>query len=115
MKVRAAWQNVGLTWVSGPGPRTGFGDSVALEIAAHLDGLDDSDVRVELLLDRPGPDAGPAQVFRFQHRGRNGKGEDRYTLSLTPNLCGKLEYRVRVYPYHELLSHPFEMGMMVWL
>jgi starch phosphorylase len=30
-------------------------------------------------------------------------------------MCGKLEYRIRVYPWHELLTHPFEMGMMRWL
>jgi glycogen phosphorylase len=30
-------------------------------------------------------------------------------------MCGKLEYRIRVYPYHSLLTHPFEMGMMRWL
>jgi starch phosphorylase len=26
-----------------------------------------------------------------------------------------MEYRVRVFPTHELLTHPFEMGMMLWL
>ena len=30
-------------------------------------------------------------------------------------LCGRVEYRFRLYPKHELLTHPFEMGMMVWL
>jgi len=24
-------------------------------------------------------------------------------------------YQVRMYPYHELLSHPFEMGRMLWI
>ena len=26
-----------------------------------------------------------------------------------------VEYRIRVYPHHEMLTHPFEMGMMIWL
>jgi starch phosphorylase len=26
-----------------------------------------------------------------------------------------VEYRFRIYPSHELLTHPFEMGMMSWL
>jgi glycogen phosphorylase len=30
-------------------------------------------------------------------------------------MCGKLEYRVRIYPHNPLLAHPFEMGMMRWL
>ena len=36
-------------------------------------------------------------------------------LQLTPEICGKLEYRIRVYPWHENLTHPFEMGMVRWL
>jgi starch phosphorylase len=38
-----------------------------------------------------------------------------FSLELTPEMCGKLLYRVRVYPYHDLLTHPFETGLMVWL
>lgn len=114
-KVRAAWSGVALRWTSDSRKRIGFGESVTLEVAVRLDGLDRDDVRVELLLDRPGPDAGPPRVFQFQHQGRNDDGEDRYALTLTPDLCGKLEYQVRVFPHHELLSHPLEMGMMVWL
>ena len=34
---------------------------------------------------------------------------------MQPEQCGKLEYRIRVYPYHEMLTHPFELGMMRWL
>jgi len=30
-------------------------------------------------------------------------------------LCGKLVYRIRAYPYHELLTHPFETGLMIWV
>jgi hypothetical protein len=26
-----------------------------------------------------------------------------------------LKYHVRTYPYHEMLTHPFEMGMTRWL
>jgi starch phosphorylase len=35
--------------------------------------------------------------------------------SLAPDMCGRLLYRVRVYPHHELLTHPFETGLMRWL
>ena len=41
--------------------------------------------------------------------------EHLYALEFKPELCGKIEYRIRVYPYHELLTHRFEMGMMMWL
>ena len=41
--------------------------------------------------------------------------EQRFVLELSPEDCGRLEYRVRLYPQHELLTHPFELGMMRWL
>ena len=36
-------------------------------------------------------------------------------LDLAPELCGKLEYRIRAYPHHAALSHRFEMGLMRWV
>jgi starch phosphorylase len=51
----------------------------------------------------------------MEYQGPGQDGESVFTLELTPDVCGKIEYRMRVYPYHELLTHPFEMGMMVWL
>jgi starch phosphorylase len=54
--------------------------------------------------------------YRFEWEGlMTDQGEHRFVLQLTPEMCGKLEYRIRVYPWHELLTHPFEMGMMRWL
>jgi starch phosphorylase len=42
-------------------------------------------------------------------------GEHLFVRELTPDQCGKMEYRFRVFPTHPLLTHPFEMGMMIWL
>lgn len=42
-------------------------------------------------------------------------GECRFTLNWEPNSCGLKQYKLRVYPYHRLLSHPFEMGFMLWV
>ena len=42
-------------------------------------------------------------------------GQHVFEYDLTPDLCGKLAYRIRVYPWHELLTHPFELGLMHWL
>jgi starch phosphorylase len=54
--------------------------------------------------------------YRFEWEGlMTDQGEHRFVLQLTPEMCGKLEYRIRIYPWHELLTHPFEMGMMRWL
>jgi starch phosphorylase len=47
--------------------------------------------------------------------GKLEDGSTLYELEIAPELCGKLDYRVRIYPWHELLTHPFETGLMVWL
>jgi starch phosphorylase len=41
--------------------------------------------------------------------------EHQFSLDLSPDLCGRLDYKIRVYPFHELLTHPLEMGLMQWL
>ena len=41
--------------------------------------------------------------------------EQRFVLDLKPELCGRLDYRIRIYPRHALLTHPFELGLMRWL
>ena len=38
-----------------------------------------------------------------------------YTIALTPELCGKLEYQIRIFPSHPALIHKFEPGLMIWL
>jgi len=38
-----------------------------------------------------------------------------FRLDVAPELCGKLDYRIRAYPRPEALMHPFEMGLMVWV
>jgi len=42
-------------------------------------------------------------------------GEYLYSLTFKPDLCGGLSYRIRLFPYHELLSDPHAMGMMRWV
>ncbi len=114
-KVRNAWHKVALRRADAAKPRIAFGDTLRIEVAARLDSLAPADVRVELLLTRPGTShRKPPRSFLLEHQGRDGD-EDLFALTLAPELCGKVEYRLRVYPHHELLTHPFEMGMMVWL
>ena len=35
-----------------------------------------------------------------------------YELQATPPSAGQYRVEVRVYPWHELLTHPLEMGLM---
>lgn len=116
-RVREAWPKVALRRLDNPKKRIPFGDNVRLEVAVRLDRLTDADVTVELLFGRPNVSASARRPrrFRLACQGPCGDNESLFVLELTPEVCGKIEYRVRVFPSHELLTHPFEMGMMLWL
>ena len=84
-------------------------------MAVFLNGLDPKDVTVELVFSRQWESAarGRRQVLRPLRALDNG--EYLYGRELTPENCGKLDYRIRAYPENELLTHPFEMGLTLWL
>jgi starch phosphorylase len=115
-KVRAAWPKVTLRRVDTPAVRLRYGETIRFEIAVKLDGLAPDDLTVELAFNRPN-ERHPARSKRYPLPAVRAldSGEHLFARDLTPDQCGKLEYRVRAYPTHPLLTHPFEMGMMAWL
>ncbi len=116
--VRSSWPKVGMRRLDAPKKRVAFGDNVRFEVGVDLDGLKPEDVKVELLIANQLSRDNEAQATRYQFQSegvRTEKGEHRFVLELSPEHCGKLGYRIRLYPHHELLTHPFEMGMMRWL
>ena len=117
-RVREIWPRVSLRRLDTPVKRIAFGDKVRFEVAAALGGLGPEDVAIEMLIGKQtGRDnGGHPKAHRFESEGtQTEQGEQRFALELSPELCGKLEYRIRVYPKHELLTQPFELGMMRWL
>jgi len=116
-RIRAAWPGVGLRRMDSTARRVGFGDALKFELAVRLSGLAPSDVAVEVQFGRPPQEGylGDGESLFLEHRGALDDTEQRYELEFTPRLCGRLEYRFRIYPRHPLLTHPFEMGLMVWL
>ncbi len=117
-KVRASWQKVTVRRLDDPRRRIPFGENLRLEVAVNLNGLNPGDVVVELLFGRPGDGGRPRgpQSYHLRDKGLIAGGtEHLYALEFKPELCGQIEYRIRVYPHHELLTHRFEMGMMTWL
>jgi glycogen phosphorylase len=115
--VRAAWPGVSARRLDTPRNRIQFGDSLPVEIAVKLNGLAPSDVRAELLLSRSlrgSPAVEHVHELAPTAAAAEG-GEQRFTVALKPGLAGRLDYRIRIYPRHELLTHPFELGLMCWL
>jgi starch phosphorylase len=117
-RVRDAWPRVSMRRLDAPARHIQFGEGVQVDVAIQLDGLAPEDVIVELLLARIASDTGKGRQLRYRLAPTgavNDAGEHVFTLELAPELCGKLDYRIRAYPHHQALTHPFEMGLMVWL
>jgi hypothetical protein len=93
-----------------------------------LSGLDPADLCVEFKARRLLPDAGfeqaPLNSFghgtppghwlaRFDAAGpARPDGTVDYTVAAQPPGTGQYQLQVRVYPWHSLLTHPLEMGLM---
>jgi len=116
-RVRAAWPGVTARRIDNPRRRIQFGDSVPIEVAVNLNGLAPGDVAVELLLSRGLQEPSRHQVSQeLSAAGAiDGTSDHRYVLALKPELCGRLDYWIRVFPRHELLTHRFELGLMLWI
>ncbi len=116
-RVRRAWPGVTLRRIDSPRRRVQFGDMVEFEVAAKLNGLAPEDVVLELVLERGGGEHEPLErhSYHFAHSGSHESDETRFKLNLAPDLCGHLEYRIRMHPLHLALTHPFELGLMLWL
>jgi glycogen phosphorylase len=115
-RARQAWPGVKIRRLNSPKTRIQFGDSLQIDTAVRLNGLNPEDVVVELLVSRAGESGKHEPVHhRFDSQGVDESGEHRFSLNLAPEFCGRLDYRIRVYPWHELLTHSFELGLMIWV
>jgi starch phosphorylase len=117
-RVRDAWPSVTLRRMDVEQREIIYGDSLHFEVAVKLNGLRPTDVSVEMLLSlsTKREKLDNSHRYCFEDTGKMTEtGENVFVLDISPEQCGKLEYRIRVYPYHEMLTHRFEMGMMRWL
>lgn len=113
-RVDAIWPGVALRWLQAPPARSSSGQALLLRVAAKTAGLTSGDLAVECVIESNGSHAPRTHHFGFEAVAVEGE-ESTYELKLTPPAEGLLALRVRAYPRHPLLSHPFEMGLMRWL
>jgi starch phosphorylase len=132
--VRAKWVGVEARPLATPQMQLTSGDSIQIQVAVRLNDLQPTDVAVELLLSRKvyHPEVLVPTQADLQNIWQNNKmetvsyrfvpehplhdsGEYLYNLTFKPELCGGLSYRIRVFPYHEVLVDAHEMGMMKWV
>ena len=116
-RVRSAGPSLAARRLDTAPGRISFGDKLQIGVAVKLNGLGFADVAVEVLVWPTANAAGDAIVTRRLNPvgPLPGDGEYAFELDFQPNLSGKLEYRLRVFPFHERLTHPFELGLMLWV
>jgi glycogen phosphorylase len=114
-RVRAAWPAVKMRMVEGPADRISQGDALRIGVELELCGLSPADVVVECLL-VPRDGEGDRQVLsRPLAPGAQENERAIYRRDIVDVLAGLVDYRIRAYPFHPLLAHPFDMGLMKWL
>lgn len=115
-KVRLAWKRISLQWAESPPEMLENGEILALQVRAELDGLDTDDVRIECLLQHEGHGSLPSQQINvLQPLQREADGSWIFAAGILPPNNGVFRIRVRMYPFHDLLQHPFEVGLLRWL
>jgi starch phosphorylase len=115
--VRRIWPRVSLHLSDKLPEAISSGRTLPITIAVQLHELTAADVCVECVVGTE--DANGEFVaqthFDFAPAGTNGNGETLFRLDLIPPLAGLQHYKLRMYPTHKLLSHPLEVGCMLWL
>ncbi len=127
-RVRTAWPRVGLRLLADAPSEMPRGERLRLRVAAALNGLDPRDVKVEFVARRQLPESSfelPPLTSYDAKTGEGvwtalltptgeheGDGAAVYALDAQPVECGQFATDVRIYPAHELLRHPFELGLM---
>jgi starch phosphorylase len=116
-QVHRAWPKVKLRRTDTPLSELHAGEHLTIEVAAELHGLKPDDVVVECLVCTEEEHGACVTHDRlpFESVGVNPQGETLYRLDLLPSLAGLQYYQICMYPFHELLRHPFELGCMIWL
>lgn len=116
-KIDSHWPGVKIHRVDSAPEELKHGERLPIRVSAELNGLTTNDVVVECLVGT----ASATEDFIVQDRIRlksEGKKDGNgviFNLDLQPVLSGQQYYKIRIYPYHGLLTHPFETGYMIWL
>jgi len=116
-KVAAAWPKVVMRRIDSAPETVLSGAPFPIEIAVNLDSLVAHDVYMECLVGVLADNGifQTQEIYRLQADGKNNQGETLFKLDLKSPLSGLQFYKIRIYPYHDLLGRRFETGLLLWL
>ena len=116
-KIRRTWPKVSLHLADKLPEAIVSGRTLPISVSAQLHDLSAGDIRLECVVgteDEHGDFTAHAH-FDFAAAGSGANGATLFRLDLIPPLAGLQHYKLRMFPTHPLLSHPFETGCMLWL
>jgi starch phosphorylase len=126
-RVAQAWPGVRLRRLVGIPRELRRGGELSIRVAAALNGLKPTDVRVEFVAQRLLPnsrmEAPPLADSRERRKDDwrallavtgeiDSDGSQVFALADAPEACGQFVFELRIYPWHELLTHPLELGLL---
>jgi glycogen phosphorylase len=127
-RVRERWSGVRILEVREETRGADPAAPLRMQARVHLAGLTSEDLRVEFKARRLLPDARfePAALCSFGHSQPSGQwraefsaagpagadGVATYEVAAVPPGTGQYQLEVRIYPWHPLLTHPLEMGLL---
>lgn len=121
-RVRAAWPGVTGVLVSDVPGQIHSGDTLKLDVAVTLNGLNPQDIAVECLFGHETPQGEWITVERFSTtvtaegtEPAAPTGTQVYGFVLNIQLAGLQKFRFRLVPNHSAQLHPYELGLMKWL
>jgi starch phosphorylase len=116
-RVAVGWPRVHTRRVDTHVPRVAADETLTIVVAVHVGALEVRDVRVECIFGRQSEEHGFVKhsSVELHPSGFNDEGEALYTLETRPPLSGLQFYKIRAHPFHPLMRHPFESGLMIWV
>ena len=115
-RVRDAWPGVAMQLMIQPPAHLYHDDNLMIKVRADLNGLQAEDVKLECLLGRSAQEGEfkVLQVAQLPAIGQDGKYTE-FEIDLAPEIAGLQYYKLRMYPFNDSMSHPFELGCMIWI
>lgn len=127
-RVRGAWEGVRVHGVEQLPRMPGVASPLCLRVRVDLGGLTPADLRVSLQAHRtlPESDSEGAPLTAFGHAPPQGSWQAQfqlvetsedgatavYELATLPPATGQYRAALQVHPWHPLLAHPLELGLL---
>jgi glycogen phosphorylase len=116
LTINKQWSGISIRRTDTCKPAIKQGEELVLRVNVKLNGLKSQDIHVECILSRTANQDDFESISCHPLKAIAEENEETvYECRFVPDLSGLISYKLRAYPYHPLLCHPFEMGYLLWL